>query len=153
MKQQLCIMVKYNDKNYFTNKKNLNYLVEFTNKFQAKIYFAKTNSENILSLENLAKKFCDQSYTSPENYQIVKNNAMEKKETRSAITNKAQKIRTKMMEFILKEKIVTFKQIQKKFEKENISTSALCNHFTHVRHELANKGIVIKKIKNGLYTI
>lgn len=153
MRQQLCILIKYNDKNYFTNKKNLNYLVEFTNKFQAKILFAKTIPENILSLEDLAKKFCDQSYVSPENYQVVKSNATSKKDTRSDITSKAQKIRTKMMEFILKKKIVTFKQIQKKFEQENISTSALCNHFSHVRHDLASKGIIIKKIKNGLYSI
>jgi hypothetical protein len=153
MRQQLCIMIEINSKIFFTNKKNLNYLMEFSNKFKAKINYAKTNAENILSLEQLAKKFCDQSYKSPENYQLIQKNVLKNKTTRSAITSKAASIRNKMMEFILKNKVVTFKQIQKQFEKENISTSALCNHFTFVRHELAAKGIVIKKIKNGLYSI
>lgn len=153
MAQQVCVMIEIDNKVYFTNKKNLNYIIEFANKFKASISYAKTLSDNIFSLEDLAKKFCDQSYISPTNYKVIQKNVLKTKATRSNITNKAAKIRTKMMDFILKKKIVTFKQIQKKFEKENISTSALCNHFTHVRHELANMGITIKKIKNGLYSI
>lgn len=153
MAQQVCVMIEIDNKVYFTNKKNLNYIIEFANKFKASISYAKTLSDNIFSLEDLAKKFCDQNYISPTNYKVIQKNVLKTKATRSNITNKAAKIRTKMMDFILKKKIVTFKQIQKKFEKENISTSALCNHFTHVRHELANMGITIKKIKNGLYSI
>jgi hypothetical protein len=153
MSQQICVMIEVDNKIYFTNKKNLNYIIEFANKFKAIISYAKTFSENIVSLEDLAKKICDQNYVSPTNYKVIQENIIKNKITRSKITSKAAKIRTKMLEFILKQKIVTFKQIQKKFEKENISTSALCNHFTHVRHQLANMGINIKKIKNGIYSI
>jgi hypothetical protein len=153
MRQQLCIMLEIDGKIFFTNKKNLNYLIEFINKFKAKINYAKTTAENILTLEELAKKYCDQSYTSPSEFKIIQKNVLKNKTKRSTITSKAAKIRKEMMDFILKNKVVTFKQIQKKFEKENISTSTLCNHFTHVRHELANMGITIKKIKNGIYSI
>jgi hypothetical protein len=153
MRQQICILLKYDGKNYFTNKKNLNYIMEFVNKFNAELFFAKTNSSNVLSLEQLAKKLCDQTYQSPEDFKILKSNVAKNKDTRSNITTKAKKIRNKMTEFILKKKIISFKQIQKKFEKENISVSALANHFTFVRHELASKGIILKKIKNGLYSI
>jgi len=153
MSQQVCVMIELDNKVYFTNKKNLNYIIEFAHKFKAKIYYAKTISENIFGLEDLAKKFCDQSYISPTNYKVIQKNVLQTKATRSIITSKAAKIRTAMMDFILKKKIVTFQQIKKKFEKENISSSALCNHFSHVRHELANMGIIIKKIKNGLYSI
>jgi len=153
MRQQLCIMIEIDGKAFFTNKKNLNYIIEFANKFKAKINYAKTTADNILTLEELAKKYCDQSYLPPAEFKIIQKNVLKNKNTRSTITSKAAKIRKQMMDFILKNKVVSFKQIQKKFEKENISTSALSNHFTYVRYVLAQNGIKLEKVKNGLYKI
>lgn len=142
-----------NNKFIFTQKKNLNYIAEFANKFNLKIHYAKVSSEFIVGLDEVANKFCDQGYFGTDKFKIIQKNVLGKKETRTMITEKAQKIRKQMIDFILKQKKVTFKQIQDKFQKENISISALCNHFSQVRRELASKGIHIIKIKNGLYSI
>ncbi len=154
MKSQLCIMIECeNNRNIFTNKKNLNLLVEFAKHFDLKLHYAKTDASNIVGLEKVAKLYCDQTYQSTQDFKIIKENIIGTKNNRFTITNKAKKIREKISKIILKHKKITFKQIQDKFESEDISTSALCNHFTHVRHELATQGIVVKKIKNGVYEV
>jgi hypothetical protein len=142
-----------NNKYMFTNKKNLQFLVEFANKFTLKIHYAKTAQENIISMEKVAKSFCDQNYVSPTDYKIIKKNVCLKNDSRENITKKAKQIREKIFNLLLKKKKITFKQIQEKFESENISTSALSNHFTHVRHQLSIKGYKILKIKNGVYEL
>jgi len=130
MQKQICIMIECdNNKLIFTNKKNLAYILEFAKNFNLKLHYAKTDSTNIVGLEKVAKYFCDQTYKSPH------------------------QIRDKMAAFIAKRGTVTFQEIQKKFEKENISTSALSNHFTQVRHDLGQKGVHVKKIKNGFYEV
>lgn len=154
MKSQICILIECKEnKRIFTNKKNLNYLIEFAKKFELKLHIAKTATENVVDLDKVAAFFCDQSYLSPENYSIIKKNILLKKDTRKNITAKAHQIRSKMASFIVKKGTVTFLEIQKKFEKENISTSALSNHFTQVRHQLALTGVNVVKIKNGIYEV
>lgn len=154
MKKQICIMIECeNNKNIFTNKKNLVYIVEFAKNFKLKIHYAKTEKQNIVSLERVAKCYCDQTYQSPTEYKIIKKDILLCKEDRNSITTKAKNIRTKIANLIIKNKKITFKQIQSKFEKENISISALSNHFTYVRQELATQGIHVVKIKNGIYEV
>jgi len=154
MKSQICILIECKEnKRIFTNKKNLNYLIEFAKKFELKLHIAKTSSDNVVDLDKVASYFCDQNYQSPENYSIVKKNILLKRDTRKNITDKAHQIRNKLATFIVKKGTVTFQEIQKKFEKENISTSALSNHFTQVRHQLALSGVNVVKIKNGIYEI
>jgi hypothetical protein len=154
MQKQVCIMIECdNNRLIFTNKKNLNYILEFAKNFNLKLHYAKTDSTNIVGLEKVAKYFCDQTYKSPEQYKIIKKNIGSKRDTRKIITSKAHQIRDKMAAFIAKKGTVTFQEIQKKFEKENISTSALSNHFTQVRHDLGQKGVHVKKIKNGFYEV
>jgi len=154
MKSQICIMIECDsERKIFTNKKNLTYVIEFAKNFNLKLHYAKTDSRNIVSLEKLAKLFCDQSYQTPEQYKIIKQNINATKETRKNVTDKAKQIREKISNLIVKKKRITFKEIQEKFEKENISVSALSNHFAHVRHDLSRKGIVVAKIKNGIYEV
>ena len=154
MKNQICIMIDCgNNKYMFTNKKNLQFLIEFANKFMLKIHYAKTSQENIVSMEKLAKIFCDQNYVSPVEYKIIKKNVCVKNDSRQNITKKAKQIREKILNLLLKKGKITIKQIQEKFESENISTSALSNHFTHVRHQLSIKGYKVLKIKNGVYEL
>jgi hypothetical protein len=154
MNSQICIMIECdNDRKIFTNKKNLSYVIEFAKNFDLKLHYAKTDSRNIVSLEKLAKIYCDQTYISPEQFKIIKPNINCKKETRKVITDKAKQIRAKISSILIKKRKITFKQIQDKFEKENISVSALSNHFAHVRHELNSKGINVVKIKNGIYEV
>jgi hypothetical protein len=142
-----------NNKYMFTNKKNLQFLIEFANKFTLKIHYAKTAQENIVSMEKVAKYFCDQNYISPVEYKIIKKDVCLKNDSRQNITKKAKQIREKIFKILLKKKKITFKQIQERFESENISTSALSNHFTHVRHQLSVKGYKVIKIKNGVYEL
>lgn len=154
MQKQICIMIEC-DKNklIFTNKKNLACILEFAKNFNLRLHYAKTDSNNVVELEKVAKLFCDQTYQSPIEYKIIKKNIGSKRDTRKIITSKAHQIRDKMETFISKKTTVTFQEIQKKFEKENISISALSNHFTQVRHALNQKGIQVKKIKNGFYEV
>ena len=142
-----------NKKPIFTHKKNFAYLIEFAKNFDLRLHYAKTDSEFIISLENVAVCYCDQNYESTSEYQIVQKDILNCKEDRTSITSKAKKIRQNIKKLILKSKKITFKQIQQKFNDENISVSALSNNFAHVRHELANQGIQIVKIKNGIYEI
>jgi len=142
-----------NKKNIFTHKKNFAYLIEFAKNFDLRLHYAKADSEFIITLENVATCYCDQNYESTSDYQIVQKDILNSKENRSSITSKAKKIRQNIKKLILKYKKITFKQIQQKFVDENISVSALSNHFAHVRHELDSQGIKIVKIKNGIYEI
>ncbi len=154
MKKQICLMIECeNNKYIFTNKKNISYISEFANNFKLKLHYAKTNTQNIVGMEKVAKLFCDQTYVSPSDFVIVQKNIGSNTDNRLAITTKAKQIRQKIIKILLKHKIVTFKQIIKKFETENISVSALSNHFTHVRHELIAKGVKIVKVKNGIYEV
>ena len=154
MTGKICILIECdNNKKIFTHKKNLNYILEFVNKFKLKIHYAKTEQQNIVYLEDIARVYCDQSYQSPEEYQIIRKNILKNPDKRISITTKAREIREQIKTSILKKGSITFKEIQEKFEKENISISSLCNHFKQVRTELAQNGVKVEKIKNGVYKI
>lgn len=154
MRDKVCIMIECeNNKNIFTNKKNLNYILEFTKKFNLKVNYAKVSADYIVDLENLAKVFCDQNYESPTEYTIIKKNILCNPDNRKSITKKAKQIREKIKDLILKNKKITFKEIQDTFSEENISISSLSNHFKQVRTELALHGFNLAKIKNGIYRI
>lgn len=154
MSEKICILIECdNNKKIFTHKKNLNYILEFVNKFKLKLHYAKTEQKNVVYLEDIARIYCDQNYKTPEDYEIIRKNILKNPDRRISITNKAKEIRESIKKSILKNGSITFKEIQEKFEKENISISSLCNHFKQVRTELAQSGVKVEKIKNGVYKI
>jgi len=152
MADKLCLMLQCNnDKNIFLSKKYLKQLIEFIKEFDIKAHYAKTDQNNIISIEKLPEVFCDQSYAGAREYKIINRNILKKNNNRGNILMKASEIRTIIKETLIKNKKISFKEIQKQFIQENISTSALSNHFSQVRQELVNRGINIIKVKNGLY--
>lgn len=153
MAKKICLMIECKDKNIFTSKKNLPLLTEFANHFDIKLHLAKTNSQNIVSLEKIPEIFCNQYDKTNCEFEIIKKNVINQRLSREAILRNAQLIKQKMEEFVLSKNIITFSTIQEKFNKYNLSDSALNNIFRKVREDLAKSGITVLKIKNGHYEI
>lgn len=154
MRDQICIMIDCGeDKKIFTHKKNLNYIIEFAKKFDLATHYVKTTPDNIVSLDQIPKMFCDQNYKSASEYKIIQKNILKNPERRGLITKKAQIIRNEIKQLLMANKRITFKEIQELYKKENISISSLSNHFKHVRTELSLKGVKIVKVKNGIYKL
>lgn len=153
MTKKICLMIECKDKNIFTNKKNLPLLVEFANHFDCKLHLAKTEAQNIVALEKIPEIFCNQYDKNIYNFEIIKKNVSKKKQSRQNILQTAQIVKEKLESFILSKKVVSFLAIQEKFNKYNLSTSALNNLFRKTRENLAKSGVHVLKIKNGYYEI
>jgi hypothetical protein len=153
MAKKICLMIECKDKNIFTSKKNLSLLNEFANHFDIKLHFAKTDSQNIVSLEKIPEIFCNQYDKTNYEFEIVKKNVINQRLSRQNILRNAQLVKEKMEEFVLSKNSIAFSTIQEKFNKYNLSDSALNNLFRKVREHLSKSGITVLKIKNGHYEI
>jgi uncharacterized protein YukE len=114
---------------------------------------AKTEAQNIVALEKIPEIFCNQYDKNIYNFEIIKKNVSKKKQSRQNILQTAQIVKEKLESFILSKKVVSFLAIQEKFNKYNLSTSALNNLFRKTRENLAKSGVHVLKIKNGYYEI
>jgi hemerythrin-like domain-containing protein len=146
-------MIECKDKNIFTSKKNLSVLIEFVNHFNLKIHHVKTEDAHISSLEKIPEIFCNQNHKFNNDFILIQKDVLNKHQTRKKILQNASAIKEKIHKHILKKNNVTFSELQKMFEKHNLSVSTLNNLFRQVRAELTESGINVCKIKNGSYTI
>lgn len=153
MSKKICLMLECKDKVIFTSKKHTNVLTEFVKEFDLKAHYAKTEEENIIPIEKIPEIFCSQQAAETKEYSIVKENILTTKKTRKKILETAANIKEEMEKYILKNKIIKFSELQKKFENKNLSVSALNNLFRQTRKNISEKGFEIEKIKNGLYKI
>lgn len=153
MAKKICLLIECKDKCIFTSKKNIKLLIEFVKNFNLKIHYAKTEDINIVPIEQIPEVFCDQTTKDKPEYEIIKKNVLSKKESRKNILQNASAIREKMEKLIIKQKEISFAELQEKFEKYNLSTSTLNNLFRQVRRNLTDSGILVTKIKNGFYQI
>lgn len=152
MKQ--CLMILTDDrKKFFTHEKNLPQLMAYSQAFRAEISVVKISDEKeILDLEELAPALCDKKTQSKTDYEIVEVK-LKHKENRLNILKRAKKIKNSIKNSLIKGKIVSLKDLSKKYSKYKITTACLCNHFKQIREELKTQGYNFTKIGGGKYKI
>lgn len=147
-----CLLIETKDKRkFFTHKKNLMQLSEFSKTFDSNIFLVELKNGKVLELEDLAKAICNSEYDSIEqDYTIISN--IKSKESK---TPKSEKIGSKIQEFIKKELIekrpISIRKIKSKFKKHSISDATLYNKMRKVKNDLEKKGYKFLKIKTGVY--
>ena len=149
-----CLLVKTKDKRKFlTEEGNLSMLKEFSETFKAEVLLVKTDSsQEILPLKKLAPAFCDSSYDSKPEYEMI--SKILPKRTRKSILKNASLIQKFIKKQLLDGKIVSLKNLKKKY-KENygVTDACLCNHLSAVRKELENEGHKVTKTGAGSYQL
>jgi hypothetical protein len=150
MKQTQALMLKStNESLLFFSKKYYKKLKIFASKFNLDIFLVTTDSNNLKSLLENMKLFCDQNYDSNNiSYQIIKN--MDIKSKKTTLT---ADIRTIIKTNFIKNKKLSLQDLKNMLGEYNITDTRLCQHFSHVREALSIQGLEIKKLKNGLYEI
>lgn len=150
MRQKICVMLTTQEqRKFFASKKDLKVIQEFAKRFNMQMTFVKTNTQNIQSLETIAKLICNQTYTG----QDIAYLKIESKDEPKKICDKTQKIRDTIENIFLKHHKTSLKDIKSALIKNNISVSSLSSHFSVVRRQLSIKGLDIQMIKKGTYII
>lgn len=153
-----CLLIETKDKRkFFTHKKNLIQLNEFSKTFDSTIFIVELINGKILELEDLAMAICSPEKLENEcEYKII-NQVKEKSQKPKAQKQKTQKINIglKIQEFIKKELIekrpISIKKIKSKFKKYSLSDATFYNKMKKVKLELERKGFKFLKIKTGVY--
>lgn len=154
VKTQKCLLIETKDhRKFFTHEKNFPQLIEFSKTFDATISLVKVEEAPILDLEELAPAICDAAYRKPKvEYQIV-----ERKLAKTISREKMLKVAAKIREYIegrlLSRRTVSLRDVRKRFARYHLSTAALCNHLSHVRRKLEEKGYAVEKVAGGTYCI
>jgi hypothetical protein len=152
MKQ--CLMIRTNDrKKLFTHEKNLPQLIEFSKAFNAEISIVQiSNEKEILELEELAPALCEKRSQNQTEYEIVEIK-LKPRESRQTVLKRARYIKNTIRKNLIKGKLVSLKDLSKKYKKYKITTACLCNHFKQTRQELENQGYVFIKVGGGKYRL
>lgn len=149
MTEIICVMLETKDgRKFFFKKTALVSLKAFIKNFPANIFIVETDAENVKSIKENVKLICDQSYK-PEDveYKTINSPQILSKRVKSV------KVREIIKKNFIKNKKITFKEIQYIFRKVNISASSLNQYFAQIRNELESENFKINKIKNGCYVI
>ena len=149
-----CLMIRTKDqRKFFTHEENYIQLLEFSKIFQAEVSVVEVKEAVVLDLAQLAPAICDTTFVqpAPEQYQILEVKIGQKK--RQDILHHADKIRRHIIKRFLRGKLVSLKDLRKKFSKLKVTTACLCNHLTKAREELAKQGHQIEKVGGGKYQL
>lgn len=152
MKQ--CLMIRTNDrKKLFTHEKNLPQLIEFSKAFNAEISIVQiSNEKEILELEELAPALCEKRSQSQTEYEVVEIK-LKPRENRQTVLKRARYIKNTIRRNLIKGKVVSLKDLSKKYKKYKVTTACLCNHFKQTRQELEREGCVFVKVGGGKYKL
>jgi len=152
MKQ--CLMIQTNDrKKFFTHEKNLPQLIEFSKAFNAEISIVQiANEKEILELEELVPALCEKKSQNQTEYEIIEVK-LKPREDRQTILKRAKDIKDSIKKNLIEGKIVSLKDLSKKYGKYKITTACLCNHFKQTRQELESQGYKFIKVGGGNYKL
>lgn len=150
-----CLLIQTKDKRkFFTHEKNFLQLIEFSKTFGAEISTVKLDEGPILELEELAPAICDPSYKKNEcQYSIIETQLSTDAKSRTDILIVANKVKKYISEQFKSRKTVSLKDLKKKFQKENLTNAALCNHIRRVKQEFEKEGISFVKVGAGEYRV
>lgn len=148
-----CLMIETKDHNrFFTHEKNLPQLIEFSKAFKAEISKVQIPSETeILELEELAPALCEKK-SQMANYKVLEVK-LRPKANREKMLSKAKKIQQHIQGNLLSGKTVSLKELNKKYEKYQLTNACLCNHFRLIRKEMESKGRTFVKVGGGKYKL
>jgi hypothetical protein len=148
-----CLMIQTKDrKKFFTYEKNLPQLIEFSKIFNAEISTVQIPSEaEVLDLEELAPALCEKK-SQDINYKVIEVK-LKPKETRKLSILRASKVISYIKSSLLNGKIVSLKELNKKYKKHNLTIACFCNYFKKARAELAENGHQLVKVGGGKYKI
>ena len=86
-------------------------------------------------------------------YKVLKKHLPAKE--RASKRREAQKIAAKIREFIkdqlMKGKPVSLMSIRRHFNRYNLRTCTLSNHYAHIRRQLSKQGISVCRVGHGVY--
>jgi len=154
-KDHNCILLKTKDKrNFFTSEKNLNYLIEFSNFFNAEIKHVKIKKGEVLNLEELASAISNPDYSANFEYETVE--SVPKVLDQKGVPRKEKMRRAAIiMNHIKKEfekgKTVDLSKVKKRYERYELSSACFSSHISHVKKEMEKQGCKIKKVGGGKY--
>lgn len=148
-----CLLIQTKDKRkFFTHEKNLIQLIEFSKTFGAEISMVKLEEGPILELKELAPAICDPSYKKIKSqYSIIETKLNTNVKSREEILTIANKVKKYISEQFKNRKTVSLKELKKKFQKDNLTNAALCNHIRRVKQDFEKEGIQFVKIGAGEY--
>ncbi len=151
MKQ--CLMIKTKDqKKFFTYEKNLPQLIEFSKIFGAEISTVQIPPDTeILELEELAPALCEKK-SQKADYKILEIK-LRPKETRRKILSRAKKIQKYIQRNLVCGKVVSLKNLSKKYKSQKLTSACLCNHFRITRKEMESQGFIFEKVGGGKYRV
>ena len=152
MKQ--CLMICTNDrKKLFTHEKNLPQLIEFSKVFNAEISIVQiSNEKEILDLEELAPALCEKRSQNQTEYELIEIK-LKPRESRQTVLKRARHIKNTIKRNLIKGKIVSLKDLSKKYKKYKVTNACLCNHFKQIRQELERQGYIFAKVGGGKYKL
>lgn len=133
-------------KNFFISKKDLPRLKEFINTFKPKVFIVETKQENIIEIENIAKKVCCQENNSKKlEYNVIEELKIKENKTKRP----AEDIKNFIEKEINNKKPISVKKIKEKYKK--ISESTLYSQIRTIKKELEKNGFMLTKNKDGFY--
>ena len=150
-----CLLIQTKDKRkFFTHEKNLVQLIEFSKTFGAEISMVKLEEGPVLELKELAPAICDPTYKKIKSqYSIIETKINTDVKSRENILTIASKVKKYISEQFKSRNTVSLKELKKKFQKENLTNAALCNHIRRVKQDFEKEGIKFIKIGAGEYRI
>lgn len=150
-----CLLIQTKDKRkFFTHEKNLVQLIEFSKTFGAEISMVKLEEGPVLELKELAPAICNPAYKKIKSqYSIIETKLNTNIKSREEILTIANKVKKYISEQFKSRKIVSLKELKKKFQKDNLTNAALCNHIRRVKQDFEKEGIQFTKIGAGEYRI
>lgn len=148
-KQYLMIETK-DQRKFFTYRRHLPQLIEFSKTFNAEISVVRTDEEP-LDMLSLAENLCSDNYEIHKpSFEIVEIKVGQKR-SKKKLTHNAKIIRKFIQRELLAGKPVRLCGLMKRFKRYGLTKPTFCNHFTAIRKELASQGFLIEKTGQGEY--
>jgi hypothetical protein len=147
-----CLMLSTKDnKKFFTDKKNLPELLEFSKLFGIEISEVKIQDAEILELDQLAIAFCVGNFSKKPLFEVTEIKNPKSKKTRDNILSQAKQIKSFIKEEFLKGNPVCIQSVMQEFG--NVTRACICMHLRTIIKELTAMGENINKIKHGIYIL
>ena len=155
-KDYQCLMLTTPDnRKFFTQEKNYDQLVEFSNTFGADISVVRVKEAQVLDLSLLAPAICNPVYKESPQFEVleVRVSSQLRNRTRKKLIKNAEKIRNYIRNRFLAGNCVELKKIAKHFNKQNLTLACICNHISTVRTKLEEEGYEVARLSSGKYQL
>lgn len=169
MSVKTCLLVKLSDgRSFLTKRDHLHCLVEFAKTFKATLSLIRTENPVMLTLEDLAKKVCDQTYTQsilkyetidgdiisnrkPRHKMLVRYTSLSHISNKTKLKNKLTTIQNYIYELFKGGDEVSVSKIEEDFGNHGLSSSTLYRYLRSIRSDLNKEGYKIVRKSPGLY--